>query len=712
MGQSSLIVLALHKRHNVDYARRATGEVRVQTYFSQNRLGRSMASRSAALFLAAGLAVLAGCGSGSGLTPATGTGGGSGGGGTGTTPSAPTLTLALTNAAGATVTSISMGAPATVKATLKNAAGAAVANSVVTFSTDVALATITPTATALTDSAGVASVTLNPATIAATGAATITASAQVDKAAVTGSAGFAVGVAAVTVSAPVLGVGAAPLSAFGTTSISVVVTLGGVPVSTPQNVTFSSSCASVGKATLSTGVATVNGTATGSYRDNGCAGTDSITASAAGVSSASTSLVVTPPTTGSIQFVSATPSIISLKGIGGTEASQVRFKVLDAAGNPLSGKTVTLDLSTTVGGITLTPAAPATAISDANGLVVITVNSGTVSTPVRVIASTPGATAGTTLTTQSSGLTITTGIPDQDSFSLSATKLNAELKDFDGGTTVLTARLADHFNNPVPDGTVVNFTASGGSIVGSCSTTGGVCSSTLTGQAPRPANGRVTVLAYAVGEESFIDLNGNGVADLLPNNEMFDINGNSTDMPEAFRDDNENGIRDANETFIDFNQNGLYDGPDGKYSGVLCDSAKSSSGTCAATKSIHVRRNIVIIFSGSTAVISKSAIAACNASVTQKVDLRIVDAIGNPTPAGSAIDISMTLGSIAGANPDTGILTLTQANTNVTPPAGPNYSIFVSDFSGSGQSACNGVLTLRVTTPGGTVTTAQFPVSP
>ena len=119
---------------------------------------------------------------------------------------------------------------------------------------------------------------------------------------------------------------------------------------------------------------------------------------------------------------------------------------------------------------------------------------------------------------------------------------------------MLTARLADHFRNPVPDGTVVNFTTEGGSIVASCQTTPGACSSTMTSQAPRLAtDNRVTVLAYAVGEESFIDLNGNGVADLVPN-EMLDINGKSTDMPEAFRDDNENGVRDATETFIDFNQ--------------------------------------------------------------------------------------------------------------------------------------------------------------
>ena len=657
----------------------------------------------------------------------------------------PTLTLALTNAAGATVSSISSGAPATVKATLKDGGGAVVPNAVVTFSTDATLATITPAATALTDASGVATVTLNPATILTAGATTITAATQVEKTAVTGSLGFTVGVAAVAVTAPVLGVGAAPLSAFGTTSISVTVSISGVPVTAPQNVTFSSSCTSVGKAVLSTGVVTVAGVATGSYRDNGCARTDVITASAAGVTSPSTSLVVSAPATGSIQFVSATPGSISLKGIGGVEASQVRFKVLDAGGNPLSGKTVTFSLSTTVGGITLTPDNPATAVSDADGLVVTNVNSGTVSTPVRVTASTPGPNVGTTLTTQSSALTITTGIPDQDSFSLSATKYNPEFRDIDGNTTVLTARLADHFNNPVPDGTVVNFTTEGGSIVASCSTAidsngNSNCSVTLTSQAPRPANGRATVLAYAVGEESFIDLNGNGVADLVPA-EMVDENGSSTDLPEAFRDDNENGVRDANETFFDFNQNGVYDPPDGKYSGVLCDTAKSSAGTCSANKTIHVRKSLVIVFSGSTAVITKIAptgtidLGGGCAGGSQQVDLRIVDVVGNPMPVGTKIDITTTDGTISGTG------SFVQGNTNVTPPpftgfspppsiGVANYTVFVRDdgvmtstlnpVTGVTTVTCedktaSGVLTVTVTTPGigtvePTVTVAQFPV--
>ena len=218
---------------------------------------------------------------------------------------------------------------------------------------------------------------------------------------------------------------------------------------------------------------------------------------------------------------------------------------------------------------------------------------------------------------------------------------------------------------------------------------------------------------------------------------MQDQYGVSTDLPEAFRDDNEDGVRDANETFLDFNQNGVYDGPDGKYSGVLCDTAKSSAGTCSANRTIHVRKFIVIVFSGSTAVITKIAPAtidlggACS-GVSRQVDLRIVDVRGNPMPVGTKIDITTTNGTISGTG------SFVQANTNVTlptagfSPAGndANYTVFIRDdgaltlntnpITGVETIVCvdptpSGVLTVTVTTPGvGTVeptkTTAQFPV--
>src|SRR6266699_6354791 len=158
----------------------------------------------------------------------------------------------------------------------------------------------------------------------------------------------------------------------------------------------------------------------------------------------------------------------------------------------------------------------------------------------------------------------------------------------------------------------------------------------MTSQEIRPLNGRVTVLAYAVGEESFTDIDGDGLADLANSltgtTEMRDANGVSTDMGEAFLDNNENGIRDTVaasggllEEYLDFGgpagvPNGAYEGPvtgnptDGKYNGVLCNETAdpssptriSSPGTCSAQKSIHVFRNIPIVFSGSDALVQFS----------------------------------------------------------------------------------------------------------
>ena len=331
----------------------------------------------------------------------------------------------------------------------------------------------------------------------------------------------------------------------------------------------------------------------------------------------------------------------------------------------------------------------------------ITVNSGTVSTPVRVTASTvdTSTTPATTLTTQSNGLTISTGIPDQDSFSLSATKLFVEDGNADGATTVLTARLADHFNNPVPDGTVVNFISTGGVITASCSTKDSLCSATLTVQDPRPADGRVTVLAYAVGEESFIDRNGNGIADLA--SEMFDINGNSTDMGEANIESNGTPGYQLGEFFLDFNSNGIWDGPDGLYSGVLCNSATSSLCPAGTPKTIHVRQSAVIVFSDSTAVITRISPAALPIDLgscpgASSVTVRVVDKKnGNPMPTGTTISFEGG-GGVVVAAPST----FTQDNTGAT-----DYTVNINDGGRVSCAAGSGAITITVKTPAG-VTTA------
>jgi len=586
------------------------------------------------------------------------------------------VSLALTNpATGAAVSNITIGSPIKVTATVVDGAGAVVVGAVVTFSTNTAIGKIIPaSATALTDATGKASVNLDGVVA---GAATVTVTVQLGASALTGSAAYSVGAAILTMPNPIV-FGINPLSANGSTSVSVDVFSGGALVTTPVSVTFSSTCSVAGTATISSPVTTVGGTATATYTDRGCGAADTITASVASTSLTGI-LTITPPSAGSIQFISAVPAQISLKGTGGAgrqETSIVTFKVLDTAGNPLAGKAVTFALSTTVGGITLSQANGTT---DVLGQVSTVVASGTISTPVRVIATTPG--TGVTLQTLSDVLTITTGIPDQDSASLSATKLNIEGWTVDGTTTILTMRLADHFNNPVTDGTAVNFVTEGGQVIGSCTTIGSACSATLTSANPRPAiDGRVTVLAFAVGEESFIDLNGNGLVDNAT--EMVDINGLSTDVAEAFSDFNENGLRDPAEPFIDFNADGLFTRADGKYSGVLCNPAAGVF--CAASPNVHVRASKVIVFSSSVpapitvtpaspidlvgGVIPNPQIASdCNK--TQKtVTLRITDVNKNAMPVGTTIKFTTTNGTLIGTSSFVVPNSTVNALTSILPP--------------------------------------------
>ncbi|MCX7179105.1 MAG: hypothetical protein NTX56_10125, partial [Proteobacteria bacterium] len=216
---------------------------------------------------------------------------------------AASLQLALSS------TTLSSSVPTTVTAAVTDAANVVVKGAVVTFTTNPTIGLIAPAAaTALTNEKGLATVTLSPASLTAAGAATIIATSQVGTTTVTDSKGYYVGAAAVTLDKPVIGDKPPPntLSAFGTTSVSVVVRSGGIPIAVPQTVSFSSPCSLNGKAVLTTNVATASGTgkATASYRDNGCGTDDPITASVSGFTpSDSAILTVTPPSAGSIQFI-------------------------------------------------------------------------------------------------------------------------------------------------------------------------------------------------------------------------------------------------------------------------------------------------------------------------------------------------------------------------------------------------------------------------
>lgn len=659
---------------------------------------------------------VSGCGAGSSstgadtATPATSSTGSANTTGT-TSTNTTTTTVVPTGSIAMTLSStfVSAGTSATATATLKDSAGVGVAGAVVTFTTDSNFGVMTPASgTALTNASGNASVILSAAGVSASGAASITARAQVGDQDFSVTRGYSVGASSVAITTPSFGTN--PLSTFGSTSVSVTVTSNGAPLAN-QQVTFSSPCATSGKASLSSAVMTnASGVASGSYQDSGCGTVDVVTASASALATSSASLTVIPPSIGSIQYLSASPAFISLKGTGGAgrqESSVVKFKVVDSANNPLSGKTVAFELSTTVGGLTLSSPS---AISNALGEVQVLVLAGTVPTPVRVSASTAGA-GGTTLVTQSDQLTVSVGLPDQDSASLSVGTFNIEGWNHDGVPTTITIALADVFNNAVPDGTAVNFTTEGGRVgtlasgapVGSCTTVNSTCTVTLVSQNPRPADGRVTVLAYAVGEESFIDTNGNGLADT----------GEFANIGEAFRDDDFDGVRNAAEIYLEFNNNSAYDAAaaDPLYNGSMCNTS------CSTRKTAHIFKNTEVVFSGSSADITLIDVTAgtTNANVdfgactdpkaTHGFTAEIKDVNGNPMPAGTTVKVTAENGKL------TGDIDYIVTNT-AAPVVGPQLRFnLTSDCLPVGDTTPVGNLKVTVKTPKGLETTRSIVIT-
>ena len=230
----------------------------------------------------------------------------------------------------------------------------------------------------------------------------------------------------------------------------------------------------------------------------------------------------------------------------------------------------------------------------------------------------------------------------------------------------LTVTMGDHFNNPVPDGTSAVFTTEYGIVEDSCTTTDGECTVTWRSSAPRfptldpggdgglittihdpdyscPSHngsfskgttgpcpdplggaygGRSTVLVTAVGEEFFVDRNGNGVFDQAEAEAEPPVFEN---LPEAFVDHNEDwvwtpgqgagpgpGCRPPTsvetceaagfeETFSDFNNDNEYnlnvDPNTGKgiYNGILCP--VEGDGVWCSRELVNVRSSLVLTLS-------------------------------------------------------------------------------------------------------------------
>lgn len=536
-----------------------------------------------------------------------------------------------------------------------------------------------------------------------------------------------------------LNIAVTSLSAGGQTSVrATLADVEGNLYQSSATVTFTTDCLASGLASIDSSVDTVDGVVTATYIAQGCSGSDTIRATTSVNNNTTTAtgvVSIQPAEIGSMQFVSAEPSVIGIRGVGLTEVSKVSFQVLDTNGNPVSQQVVNFSLNTDIGGVSI-PVGSIKATSDIDGIVRTDVKSGTVPTTVRVTASLE---ANPLISTQSDGLVISTGVSDQNSMSLSAETLNPEGLGIDGTEVEITVHAADHFNNPVPDGSAVYFTTEGGQIQSQCQIDDGACTVVWTSSNPRPwedllpgGSGRVTILASMLGEESFVDANGNGVLDL--GDTPF------ADMPEAYRDDNEDGIRDpVTEEFVDFNNNNEYDDSDvdPNYNGALCCDAAAVSNasdavtagedpgvcfnvtpistvTCSAEKNINVRDSLVLVMSesfpvilyeGDDVIISEGFLEInLPAGISTYTFTIRGAALGQVLPAGTTINFSATNGSIETGNNFT--VPNTNANARLASQSGiVDYRIALVPTENQRAGDETGVLTIRVTTPSGTTTT-------
>lgn len=425
----------------------------------------------------------------------------------GSTSGAPTLALNISS------TTVSAANPPTVTAQLLDAAGSPYANQVVTLTAKRNLAVFSA-ATVLTNASGQGSAIVYPVSNSTSGADEIVATVVVGSTTYSASLGFQVTPSTVSITNFVTD--KSSVEAYGQANLSVdLSTVAGTPVS----LSVSSVCLNKGEAKITPTSQTVTGsTATFTYVDDGCGATDAndtVTVTLVGTTkTAALSLGLGSPAASSLGFVSATPEVIYLKGSGFTEESVVKFVVKDQAGAALPGRSVVLTPTTLAGGLTLNGGSGAvTLLSDANGQVSVRVNSGTVPTPVRVQATLKD----TTISTVSSNLSIRVGLPSQLNFSMSQNTINIEGMDRDGTANSYSIIASDRMGNPVPAGTAINFITEGGQVEATqqISLSGGLAraSAAFISSEPRPVDGRVTVVAYAIGEESFLDLNGNNIFD-------------------------------------------------------------------------------------------------------------------------------------------------------------------------------------------------------
>jgi hypothetical protein len=571
----------------------------------------------------------------------------------------PPLQLQLRDVSNTITNSIGSSGPTTLKATLKFPDGTPVKQKLIDITGDLTKVSFPEGSSQLTDSLGVATIKVSRASATAGGAGTLTGSATISgataagtavSAVVTGNVDYSVGtvVGAATLALDTFDVGPATLAAYGTRQISVRAMLG-TSVAPSVQVSFSSNCGQISPATAPTnasGIAVASFTATdvaGTTASTlGCGGkTVDISVSAVGAIAVSKSLIMLAAPATNLSFIvptDATKTRIYLANSGGPTQTTVQFLLSNARGEALPGQDVLVTLKTLNGGIpkatfgTVENVAAITLTTDSFGKVAVPVFSGTIPTNVLVNAA---LVSNSLIQTDSSVVAIASGRPAQARVSLVRARSAIRGFNFDGATTTITMSLADRQGNPVPDGTAVNFVTEGGVMMPPTCLTGAVagdsqCTVNIRTQNPRPADGLVSILAYAAGEEDFVDVNFNNV---------FDCGESFTDLGTAYRDD----TATASGVFNPFVTGEFSIPRSASASSCATGSTPSPSSGDGVWGAADVRGQVLVVFSTDDLVITNLQTTGApdpqwsGARVTTNLTVSIQDLNGRSVPTGSTI---------------------------------------------------------------------------
>ena len=414
---------------------------------------------------------------------------------------------------------------------------------------------------------------------------------------------------------------------------------------------------------------TAGGKALATFTAGSTPGTATIIATSGTVPSGPVVIKINLPETGGILFVSATPQTIGVKGSGQGTHAVILFLVTDNKGNPVgAGRNVDFAMGGPSGG--KLPAnggefigdeddtpKTASASTDINGRVKVNLNSGAVTGVVSITASITEA-IGTTTTmitrsTTAPAVSIGGGVVDARHFGIAASVLNLPAT-YTDITSKITAYLGDRVGNfnILRDTSVSFYTEAGLIDTSATASSDGIASvifRTNTSNPfqvaalspPNPLNGHVTVLATVIGQESFDDLDGNG---LYNPGEPF-IN-----LPEPFIDRNSNGVYDATgEFYIDADDNNSYSGSNGVWDGPGC-----TQPGCLQRKTLW--DTLTLAFT--------SEVASCTITTTPPpgpngffvangtvlgITVTVADINGNPLLAGTTISLAASKGTLAGS---------------------------------------------------------------